>query len=51
MFILTSEELRLEIHLVEGIHSLVIVGLDLTLLDVLEPLVSHDCELLMDEAP
>lgn len=39
----TSEELSLQAHLIERVDGLVIVGLDLGLLDVLEPLVSHDC--------
>lgn len=40
---LTSEELSLQGHLIKRVDSLVIVGLDLGLLDVLKSLVSHDC--------
>ena len=43
--ILTSKELGLQGHLIEGVDSLIIVGLDLGLLDVLKSLVSHDCGL------
>ena len=39
---LTSKELSLQGHLIEGVDSLIIVGLDLGLLDVLKSLVSHD---------
>lgn len=43
---LTPKQLRAQVHVVEGVDSLVIVRLDLGLLDILEPLVgSHDCGL------
>ena len=39
----TTEELSAEVHLIEGVDGLIVVGLDLGRLDVLETLVSHDC--------
>jgi hypothetical protein len=41
----TSEKLRLQVHGIEGVDGLVIVGLDLTFWDLLETLIggSHDC--------
>jgi hypothetical protein len=40
----TTEKLRLEAHVVEGVNGLVVVGLDLTLGDIFESLIgSHDC--------
>jgi len=39
----STEELSAEVHLIEGVDGLIVVGLDLGRLDVLETLVSHDC--------
>jgi hypothetical protein len=43
----TSEKLWLQVHGIERVDGLVIVGLDLSLLDLLETLIcgSHICEL------
>jgi hypothetical protein len=41
----TTEKLRLQVHVVEGVGDFIVVGLDLALGHVLKTFVSHDCGL------
>jgi hypothetical protein len=40
----SAEELSLEVHCVEGVGRLIVVGLDLALGHILKTLISHDCD-------
>jgi hypothetical protein len=40
----TSKKLSFEVHRIERVGDLIVVGFDLSLRDLLETLISHDCD-------